>query len=430
MLGDRMTIHNGLALTPPMGWNSWDCYGTTVREEEVKANADYMAAHLARYGWDTIVVDIQWYEPNAKAGGYRSNAELVVDDYGRLLPAVNRFPSSADGAGFKPLADYVHSLGLKFGIHIMRGIPRQAVRANTPILNSPYHAQDIADIEHVCPWNDDMYGIDMSKPGAQAYYDSIAALYAAWGADYIKADDMLYPYHDAEIAGFQQALDGANPAIVLSLSPGVDLTTDRAEHLHQHCEVFRISGDFWDRWDDLKKQFDICNMWSAYSKPGCWADADMLPLGHIGIRAERGVDRMSLLTHDEQTMLMTLWAMSRSPLMFGGDLPSNDDFTLGLLTNADVLAITLNSTDNRELFRQGDHVAWKAKSGDSDALYVALFNLGEEIAEIGVDFASLDGGSRYQVTELWSHADLGVVTGWVAQSIPAHGSRLFRLISV
>jgi hypothetical protein len=423
-----MTINNGLAPTPPMGWNSWDCYGTTVREEEVKANADYMAEHLARYGWSYVVVDIQWYEPNAKAGGYRSNAELIVDDYGRLLPAVNRFPSAADGAGFKALADYIHSLGLKLGIHIMRGIPRQAVRANLPILNSPYHAQDIADTEHACPWNDDMYGIDMSKPGAQAYYDSIATLYASWGVDYIKADDMLYPYHAKEIAGFRRALDGADPAIVLSLSPGVDLTTDRAEHLQQHCELFRISADFWDRWDDLKAQFEICKTWSAYSGPGCWADADMLPLGHIGIRAERGADRMSLLAHDEQTMLMTLWAMSRSPLMFGGDLPSNDDFTLSLLTNADVLAITLNSSDNRELFRQGDQVVWTAKSGDSDAVYVALFNLGETPAKIAVDLASLGEGKQYQVQELWSHADLGVVEGRLEQPVATHGAKLLRLM--
>ena len=128
-----MSVNNGLAQIPPLGWNSWDCYGTTVREEEVKANADFMATRLAQFGWNYVVVDIQWYEPNAQAHGYRENAELITDGFGRLLPAINRFPSAANGAGFKPLADYVHSLGLKFGIHIMRGIPRQAVRQNLPI---------------------------------------------------------------------------------------------------------------------------------------------------------------------------------------------------------------------------------------------------------------------------------------------------------
>ena len=111
-----------------MGWNSWDCYGPCVREEEVKANADYMAEHLKSHGWQYIVVDIQWYEPNARAQGYNNFAPLEMDSWGRLIPAVNRFPSAADGNGFKPLADYVHNKGLKFGIHMMRGIPRQAVK--------------------------------------------------------------------------------------------------------------------------------------------------------------------------------------------------------------------------------------------------------------------------------------------------------------
>src|ERR1017187_8800274 len=121
-----------LAGSPRMGWNSWDCYGTSVTEAQVKANADYMSKNLLSHGWQYIVVVIQWSEPNARAGGYNAEAHLDMDQYGRLIPAVNRFPSSADGKGFKPLADYIHSLGLKFGIHIMRGIPRQAVAGNTP----------------------------------------------------------------------------------------------------------------------------------------------------------------------------------------------------------------------------------------------------------------------------------------------------------
>jgi hypothetical protein len=181
---------SAVAPTPPMGWNSWDSYGTTVREDQVKANVDWMAEHLAKYGWKYIVVDIQWYEPNAQGHDYKPGAPLTMDEFGRLTPAVNRFPSSGNGAGFKPLADYVHSKGLKFGIHIMRGIPRQAVEENLPIKGTQYHASDIADKDNACRWNPDMWGIDTTKPGAQAYYDSIAQLYASWGVDFIKADDM------------------------------------------------------------------------------------------------------------------------------------------------------------------------------------------------------------------------------------------------
>ena len=179
-----------LAARPPMGWNSWDSYGTTVREDQIKANADAMAHDLAKYGWKYIVVDIQWYEPNAQGHEYKPGAHLRMDEYGRLFPADNRFPSSAGSQGFKPLADYIHSKGLKFGIHIMRGIPRQAVAENVPIKGTKYHASDVADRGNSCKWNSEMWGVDMSKPGAQAYYDSIAELYASWGVDFVKADDM------------------------------------------------------------------------------------------------------------------------------------------------------------------------------------------------------------------------------------------------
>jgi hypothetical protein len=422
-----MSINNGLALTPPMGWNSWDCYGPTVREDEVKANADYMAEHLLRYGWDTVVVDIQWYEPNAKSHGYRPNAELVMDEYGRLLPAVNRFPSAANGAGFKPLADYVHGKGLKFGIHILRGIPRQAVRLNLPIYDSDYHAEDIVNSASVSSWIDDMYGIDMSKAGAQAYYDSIAALYASWGVDFIKADDILWPYHEAEISGLSQAIARTQRPIVLSLSPGVNMTTTHYDHLRQNCELFRISADFWDRWVDLKDQFENCHKWEAFTGPGCWADADMLPLGHIGIRAERGDDRQSLFTSDEQVTLMTLWVMSRSPLMFGGDLPGNDAFTLSLLTNGEVLQVHSDSHGNRQLFRQGDHIAWIAKSSKTDDQYLAIFNIGDELSIIETDLVLSGDLVGYAIRDLWSQADMGMVQDKWSQSLAPHASRLYRL---
>ena len=134
-----------IAKTSPMGWNSWDCWGAAVTEEIVRANAEYMASHLREFGWEYIVVDIQWYEPGAASHAYHPFADLKMDEYSRLLPAVNRFPSAADGKGFAPLAEYVHGLGLKFGIHIMRGIPRQAVSGNTAILGSDKRARDIAD---------------------------------------------------------------------------------------------------------------------------------------------------------------------------------------------------------------------------------------------------------------------------------------------
>jgi hypothetical protein len=411
-----------------MGWNSWDCYGPSVTESEVKAQSDFMSTHLARYGWNTIVVDIQWYEPKAGAHGYRKNAELMLDQYGRLLPALNRFPSAEKGKGFKPLADYVHKKGLKFGIHIMRGIPRQAFRKNTPIFQSRYRARDAADTTSLCAWLTDMYGMDAGKPASQDYANSILSLYASWGVDYIKADDMSSPYHAGEIEVLHKAILNCERPIVLSLSPG-PAPIDQAGHLKANAQLWRISNDFWDRWQDLREQFDLCAKWAPYIIPGHWPDADMLPLGHIGLRAERGDDRPSRFTRDEQVTLMSLWSLFRSPLMMGGDLPTSDAFTIALLTNDEVVAVNQNSTNNRELFRKGDSIAWAADVPGSNSKYLALFNIGDGgPAEVSVSWVDLGLSGDCMVRDLWQKKEIGKHKDGFGVELPKHGSGLFKVI--
>jgi hypothetical protein len=239
-----------------MGWNSWDCFGTSVTEAEVLRNAAFMAEHLLPHGWNTIVVDVQWYEPTARAGGYNDGAPVVLDAWGRPLPAENRFPSAAGGAGFAPLARKIHDLGLRFGIHIMRGVPRRAVEARLPVLGTSVTAADIANRESVCEWNTDNFGIDHGQVGAQGYYDSLAELFVEWGVDYVKVDDMLGPFHDAEVRAFSRAIRGADREIVLSMSPGQMLSTEHADDLLRYSDVWRVSADLWDRWADLRAQFD------------------------------------------------------------------------------------------------------------------------------------------------------------------------------
>ncbi|MDW8381411.1 MAG: NPCBM/NEW2 domain-containing protein [Verrucomicrobiota bacterium] len=355
---------------PPMGWNSWDSFGTTVTEEQTRAQAEVMARHLQPYGWEYIVVDIQWYEPHARGYGYRAGAELSMDEWGRLWPATNRFPSAAHGAGFKPLADYVHSRGLKFGLHLMRGIPREAVHRNTPVLGTTWHARDIADSNNICPWNPDMYGVDSRHPGAQAWYDSVFRLLASWGVDYVKVDDIsrLNHDHEGEIACIRRAIDRCGRPMVLSLSPGETPLT-AGDHVVRHANLWRISDDFWDNWAALWEQFERLHQWTPFGGPGHWPDADMLPLGvlEFGRRTTR-------FTQDEQITLMTLWCVARSPLMFGGDLTRLDAWTLSLLTNREVLRIHQRSMGNRQLFRNGDLIAWTARDPDSKDHYVALFH--------------------------------------------------------
>ena len=366
-----------VAATPPMGWNSWDSYGTTVREDQVKANADWMAEHLAKYGWKYIVVDIQWYEPNAQGHDYKPGAPLTMDEYGRLMPAVNRFPSSANGAGFKSLADYVHSKGLKFGIHIMRGIPREAVEKNLPIKGSSYHAADVADKDNACRWNPDMWGVDTTKPGAQAYYDSIAELYASWGVDFIKADDMgSHLYQPAEMRALSLAMRKTGRPMVLSISPG-PAPVSEAEFFEKYAQMWRISDDFWDDWKLLRAQFDYARDWAQFvGKNDTWPDADMLPLGKLKVTDKEGGGTPTKFTADEQQTVMTLWSIFRSPLIFGGDLPSNDAATTALITNEEVLAVDQHGSGGHQALERGNIRAWVADGAAAGEHYVAVFNLG------------------------------------------------------
>lgn len=425
-------MKKNIAMTPPMGWNSWDCYGASVTEDEVRGNADYMAKHLKAYGWEYIIVDIQWYEPKATTSAYNNFFPLEMDEYSRLIPAVNRFPSSEGGKGFKPLADYIHSLGLKFGIHIMRGIPRQAVHRNTPILGTDIHARDIAHPNSICKWNTDMYGIDSRKEGAAEYYNSIIELYTSWEIDYIKVDDMASPYSEGEIELIRKAIDHCGRDIVLSLSPG-PAPIEKAEHLKQHANMWRMTDDFWDFWDHIVYEFDRCNLWSSHVGPGHWPDADMLTLGHIGIRScQHGLgDRWTLFTKDEQVTMMTLWCIFRSPLMLGSEMRDNDEWTLSLLTNEEVLRVLNHSHSAHQLYRTGENgeqIAWTSLDEDG-SIYVALFNASEAILEMEAQFSELGISGTFTLKDLWSHEHLPDTTNAVRAKVPSHGARFFKLTS-
>ncbi len=417
----------GLAPTPPMGWNSWDSYGTTVREEQVKANADAMAAKLAPFGWRYVVVDIQWYQPTAQGHEYQPGARLAMDAYGRLLPAENKFPSAANAAGFKPLADYVHARGLKFGIHIMRGIPRQAVQANVPILGTAFHARDIADTTNGCRWNPDMWGVDVTRPGGQAYYDAIARLYASWGVDFVKADDMGdHKFQPAEIAALRRALDRSGRRIVLSISPG-PAPLDQAKFFAGHAQMWRISDDFWDDWRLVRKQFDYARDWAPHVGAGnTWPDADMLPFGRLRITDAAGKGSASHLTADEQRTVMTLWSIFRSPLIFGGDLPTLDSATLALVANREVLAVNQHGRSPRQVVERPGLRVWRS-SAPNGGDYVAVFNLNDTAQTIELSWTDVGlGAGTRPVRDLWARQSAGSNTG-LRVVLPPHGSALFRV---
>lgn len=408
-----------------MGWNSWDCFATTVTEAQIKAQADYMARHLARYGWRYVVVDIQWYEPNADSFHYRPGAPLVMDAWGRLQPSPGKFPSAANGQGFKALADYVHAQGLRFGMHMMRGIARQAVAQNTPIKGTALRARDIADQSSVCEWNPDMFGIDMSRPGAQEFYDSLFEQIAAWGVDFVKVDDLSRPYHRAEIEAIRRAMDRTGRPLVLSTSPG-ETPLSSGEHVARHAEMWRISDDFWDEWPLLLAQFQRLHDWTAHRGNG-YPDADMLPLG--AIRQVEGYEGgpWTRFTRDEQRTMLSLWAIARSPLMMGGDLTQNDEWTLALLTNEEVLAVNQNSANNRQLWRRDGMIAWGAAVPGSRAAYVALFNTTERAAPVALAWNELGLGVPMKARDLWNRAAVEIGPDHFAPRLDAHGAGLYRL---
>jgi alpha-galactosidase len=423
-----------LAATPPMGWNSWDSYGESVSEADIRANAQVMARRFKTSGWQYIVVDMGWYVTNHSAGTNSTSAQFSLDKFGRFTPAANSFPSAANGEGFKPLADYVHSLGLKFGIHILRGIPRLAVKENLPIADSAFHAADAADTSDTCPWNAYNFGVDASKPAARAYYESILKLYASWGVDFLKVDCIASgPYKGEDIRMIADAIQKTGRPIVLSLSPG-PAPLEHADTFERYAQMWRISDDVWDIWYGAThfpqgpgNQFARTAAWEKYSGPGHWPDADMLPIGRLEPSAGWGQPRATRLTREEQRTLITLWSIFRSPLIMGGNLTRMDNWTASLQTNPEVLAVDQHSRENHAAIDTKDAAAWLARAETGDDYYLALFNLKDRPQTLAYSWKELGlNGSQYKLRDLWERKNIGRAAS-VSASLAPHASVLYRL---
>ncbi|WP_310605066.1 glycoside hydrolase family 27 protein [Anaerosporobacter sp.] len=425
---------NTFALTPPMGWNSYDYYDTTVTEEDVKKNADFMAKHMKSSGWEYIVVDIEWYAYNV--GSMRDKYQYIpfekvaMDEYSRLLPCPDRFPSAVDGNGFKPLADYVHSLGLKFGIHIMRGIPRAAAHMHTKVKGTSVTANEIADPSSICFWNPDMYGVIPNHPASQEYYNSLFELYAEWGIDFIKCDDicrMDMPSAKQEIVMLHEAIKHCNRPMVLSLSPG-PAKLEEAWHYERYANMWRITDDFWDHWPLLLNMFERCEHWQNHVSTGCYPDCDMIPVGSLakGFNDER----MTNFTKDEQITMMTLWSIFRSPMMLGTELTTLDSWTLELLTNKNVMHLLSGSHGAKQLMRDDKQAVWHSEDIEENVTYLAIFNFeGEREIELNTEWLNLDSSIATELTELWMNEVLTLEPNFsgVAITVPFHGAKLYKV---
>ena len=439
LIASATAVAQQVAPTPPMGWNSWDAYGLTIGEADFKANAKELAG-LRGLGWTYAVIDQGWYMGDP-FGDQLAHRDYRLDAHGLLIPATNRFPSSADGQGFKPLADWTHAQGLKFGIHIVRGMPKQAAQANLPIADSAFHASDAADTSETCPWDDSNYGIRDNAAG-QAYYDSMLALYAHWGVDFLKVDCIAdHPYRISEIRQIAKAIQKTGRPIVLSLSPGPTQPA-HAQEIRQYGQMWRISNDVWDGWtfprerpnDDfpmgVRDIFDRLVPWAGQARDGRWPDADMLPLGMLAPHPGWGNPRRSRLSQDEARTQITLLAIAKAPLILGANLSRLDDATRALITNREVLAMDQHSHDNHPVERlpAGFEQArvWLASGKDGER-YVAVFNLDDHPVSLSATWQELGlPAGAHAARELWSGQRMDAAKR-LKLELPAHGCVVYSV---
>jgi hypothetical protein len=210
--------------------------------------------------------------------------------------------------------------------------------------------------------------------------------------------------------------------MVLSLSPGPALI-EEAWHLCRYANMWRITDDFWDRWELLKDMFHRCELWQNHVKPGCWPDCDMLPLGRIGAGFKK--PRFTNFTRDEQRTMMSLWCIFRSPLMMGGSLPDNDEWTLSLLTNNEVLDVQRYGANPLQITRNDKEAIWINTAVDK-SINLALFNLSDEKRTVCFPLSAI-GFQKAQLRDLWNKQNMGISTEEVTAVIPPHGSALYRL---
>jgi alpha-galactosidase len=430
--------------TPPMGFNSYDCLSYSATEADMKAIADTMAKKYLPFGWQYVCIDWCWSYPgmgsnhpnqtwiNNVDGNPTQETRLNMDAYGRLMPDTIRHPSSRGGQGFKPLADYIHNKGLKFGIHIMRGIPRQAVYANTQIEGTSYRAADAANKNENCAWLNQMYGLNLNSPAAKAYLTSIMSMYAAWGIDYIKIDDLMNSNVNPRtsfksyIQAYRAAIDSTQRPIVFSTSPGATPVGDSV-FIRTYANQWRMADDLWDNWNSLNNMIDLCGRWYLNIGPGHFPDADMIPIGYLSIRGPVGSTRYSGLSRNEQILMMTMWCIARSPLIWGGDVRRNRPAEDSLMTNPEVISVNQKTKNNRPVAVSSTQHVWVADHADSSNVkYVAFINRSSATTTMSVNLNTL-GISSCTARNCWTGATIATVSGTFSQSIPGHGAGLFKL---
>jgi hypothetical protein len=408
--GNAQFKNNNLS-APPLGWNSWTNYGGRINEKAVLANAETMAVKYKPFGYTYVVLDGGWH---AEPG---SQDIAIVDQYGQITNKV-KFPNS-----ITYLAEQVHKLGLKFGIHIMRGVSRIGYKNNIPVFGTHYKVRDITDTTSICPWSNDNYGINMSKPGAQEYYDFFIGQLISWGVDFIKIDDITE--HPDEILAVRAAIKKTGKKVVLSLSPGDNAMVSHLPAFNV-ADMVRVTPDIWDNQKGIDQAFTSWKRWSEVSDCHFWIDMDMIPFGHLCLSnpypyylladklqegGERVRERMSFLTADQKYTFITLRALSASPLMMGGDLPTSDEFSYELLTNKEMLACNQNGVTGKLVYSKDSIEIWKTPNRTNLAEgWIGIFNRTNKSKSIQLSLSDFNMKHSLSLYNVWQQKELGTIT--------------------
>lgn len=421
-----------------MGWNSFDSYGVYLHEEAALANLEAMAEKLKPHGYEYFVIDNGWFGEYELQEGTLFPAEKHADDirineFGHFLPSKVYFPN-----GLKPIADRCHELGLKFGVHLMRGIPRKAYELDLPVKGTPYTARDIANTDPAenCTWCNYCYAVDMSKPGAQEWYDGLIQHIADMGVDFIKYDDIV-PHPD-EVEAVAKAIRKTGKPIMLSLSPGNTVDPNAIKQF-KHANMLRVTEDVWDEQKYIDACFAAWRKWQGKEEPGFWIDMDMIPFGQLQLMsppgtnaaktvmdkgdialAGKGTTRWSQLTKPQMETFITMRALAASPLMMGGDLPTLDEFSLKLITDPEMIACNQNGVMGSLVLDEDGLETWKVGKKDSTKEgWLGVFNRLDrevkfEITDRRIGLPSTD----YQLTNIWAEkpANFGETI-----ALPPHG---------
>jgi alpha-galactosidase len=395
----KIVVGEQIALTPPMGWNSWNCWAQNVSDKNVRSSAKAMVeSGLINHGWTYINIDDTW---QGSRGG----------QFNALQPN-DKFPD------MKGLCDYVHSLGLKIGVYSTPWITSYAGYPGGSSDDPNGSWQRLGDYE------------SNKRLGKYAFDTNDAMQYGQWGIDYLKFD--WHTHQETQIAAMANALKASGRDIIYSLSAGMSF--DKAALCAKLANCWRTTSDIRDGW--TKKQVSetwavgVTEIWqehlkwAPFSGPGHWADADMLVVGKVGW----GTPHPTKLTPDEQYTHISLWCLWSSPLLIGCPLDQLDDFTRNLLTNDEVLA--LNQDPLGKMATQISMVGNArvlVKDLEDGSKAVGLFNTGNEPNAVKVTWEQLGINGEQTVRDLWRQKQIGIYKDGFEAMVRSHGVVLIKI---